>query len=189
MKYLFWLLLIATLLLALNACDVTIPAGNPSSNPFGTATYSTGGGSPLGRQTKTSGCVPHGGLPDSACTPGAIFPNATQQEICQYGYTKTVRNVPISEKDQVYAEYGIYHHSSGQYEVDHLVPLELGGSNDISNLWPEAAYPQPGFHQKDKVENYMHDQVCSGAMALNEAQKEIATNWLAVYNKMPSQFQ
>ena len=40
---------------------------------------------------------------------------------------------------------------------------------------PEAASPTPGFHQKDKVENYLHDQVCSGAISLPEAQKEIAT--------------
>jgi hypothetical protein len=36
------------------------------------------------------------------------------------------RNVPESEKRQVYAEYRIRSHSSGQYEVDHLIPLELG---------------------------------------------------------------
>jgi hypothetical protein len=95
--------------------------------------------------------------------------------------------VPTSEKSQVYAEYGITHHSTGEYEVDHLVSLELGGSNDIANLWPEAANPRPGFHEKDKVENYLHDQVCSGAVSLQQAQVEIATNWLAIYNQMPSQ--
>jgi|SRR5579859_3569762 len=184
MKYFYALLVIAALSLLLSACNVTI-SGN---SPLGTITPSTGEAH-FGAQTKTSGCMAHGGLPDSACTPGAIFPNATQQQICVSGYTRTVRNVPFSEKDQVYAEYGIFHHSSGQYEVDHLVPLELGGSNDISNLWPEAADPTPGYHQKDKVENYLHDQVCSGAVALQDAQKEIATNWLAVYNRMPSQYQ
>jgi hypothetical protein len=97
-----------------------------------------------------------------------------------------VRNVPTSEKNQVYAEYGIASHISGQYEVDHLISLELGGSNDISNLWPELASPTPGFHQKDQVENYMHSQVCSGALDLAKAQEEIATNWLAVYNQMQS---
>jgi hypothetical protein len=97
-----------------------------------------------------------------------------------------VRNVPTSEKNAVYAEYGITHHSAGQYEVDHLVSLELGGSNDISNLWPEAASPTPGFHQKDRVENYLHDQVCSGAVPLQQAQLEIATNWLTIYNQMPA---
>jgi hypothetical protein len=104
-----------------------------------------------------------------------------------YGYTRTVRNVPFSEKDQVYAEYGITHHTAGEFEIDHLVPLELGGSNDIANLWPEAASPTPGFHEKDQVENYLHDQVCSGAMSLKDAQKQIATNWLAVYNRMTKQ--
>ena len=61
--------------------------------------------------------------------------------------------------------------------MDHLVPLELGGSNDIGNLWPEVAEPRPGFHEKDKVENYLHEQVCSGAISLKQAQAEIAGNW------------
>ena len=54
-----------------------------------------------------------------------------------------------ARKEQVYAEYGIVSHTTGEYEVDHFVPLELGGSNDISNLFPEAASPKPGFHEKD----------------------------------------
>ncbi len=113
-------------------------------------------------------------------------PLVTKAEICVSGYSSGVRDVPTSVKDQVYAEYGITHHTSGEYEVDHFVSLELGGSNDISNLWPEAASPKPGFHEKDKVENYLHDQVCSGAMTLQTAQIAIATNWLDVYDSMPS---
>jgi hypothetical protein len=187
MKYLYILTILAALLLALSGCEITI-SPNGSNNPFGGATPPSGAPH-LGVQTKTSGCVAHGGLPDSACTPGAVFSNATQQQICAYGYARSVRNVPLSEKDQAYAEYGINHHSPGQYEVDHLIPLELGGSNDIANLWPEAAYPKPGFHEKDKVENYLHDQVCSGAISLKDAQTQIATNWLAVYNRIPAQFQ
>jgi hypothetical protein len=152
-----------------------------------TPTTGTTGTHQFGVQTKTSGCVASGGLPDSACTPGAIFPDATKDKICQSGYAGSVRNVPASEKDQVYTEYGIASHSPGQYEVDHLVSLELGGSNDIANLWPELASPTPGFHQKDQVENYLHDQVCGGAIPLAAAQQEIATDWLAVYHSMPSQ--
>jgi hypothetical protein len=110
----------------------------------------------------------------------------TVSQICQPGYSSQVRNVPDSEKNQVYAEYGVKSHTTGQYEVDHLVSLELGGSNDISNLWPEPAEPRPGFHEKDKVENYLHNQVCSGAISLQQAQIEIATNWMTVYQQMPS---
>ena len=188
-KYLLVLILLAFVSFALSSCDVTISTNGPAgtATPSGSGAPPTSGTAHFGKQTKTSGCVAHGGLPDSACTPGAIFANATVQEICTPGYSSSVRNVPFSEKDQAYAEYGITHHSPGQYEVDHLVSLELGGSNDIANLWPEAASPKPGFHEKDKVENYLHDQVCSGAMALKDAQKEIATNWLAVYNRMPKQ--
>jgi len=175
--------LLAALLIVLSSCGsitITVPNITPTSG-----NNTTGGVPHWGVQTKTSGCVAHDALADSACTPGAILATGTKDAICQSGYSSGVRNVPTSEKDQVYAEYGIAHRSPGQYEVDHLVSLELGGSNDISNLWPELASPKPGFHEKDKVENYLHDQVCSGAISLQQAQIEIATNWLAVYNKMP----
>jgi hypothetical protein len=124
-------------------------------------------------------------LQDAACTPGDILPNVTKSQVCVSGYARGVRNVPQSVKNKAYAEYGITRHRSGEYEVDHLVSLELGGSNDISNLWPEIATPKPGFHEKDKVENYLHSQVCKGAMTLKAAQIAIATNWLAVYQSMP----
>lgn len=137
----------------------------------------------IGQRTKTSGCVSSNALPDAACTPGAIFPDVTAAKICVSGYTKNVRDVSTSVKDQVYAEYGIASHSPGEYEVDHLISLELGGSNDIANLWPEPADPRPGFHEKDKVENYLHDQVCSGAMSLSDAQAGIANNWRKYYSQ------
>jgi hypothetical protein len=130
-------------------------------------------------------CQINGPYPDASCTPGNVFSDVTTDQVCTPGYTKTVRHVPKSVKDEVYAEYAITSHSSGQYEVDHFIPLELGGSNDISNLWPEPARPQPGFHEKDQVENYLHDQVCSGNRSLSDAQHAIASDWVAVYNQMP----
>lgn len=142
----------------------------------------------LGEQTKNANCSAVGGLPDSACTPGDIFPDATRAQICVYGYTKTVRNVSLELKKEVYAEYGATYRYRGEYEVDHLISLELGGSNDISNLWPEAASPTPGFHEKDQLENYLHDKVCNGEISLADAQKEIAGNWLSVYQNMPKNY-
>lgn len=169
----------------------TLPAaiGTLSTTPVPTAPGSRGAPAAappaIGQRTKTSGCVSQNALPDLACTPGAIFPNIAKEQICQPGYSQSVRDVPNNVKDQVYAEYGITQHTTGEYEVDHLISLELGGSNDIANLWPEPANPRPGFHEKDQVENYLHDQICSGAMSLEQAQTEIATNWQAVYQRMP----
>jgi len=155
----------------------------------GQGSSSSGSGSSqpahLGKPTKFSNCVAVDGVQDKACTPGAIFMDATVAQICTPGYSSSVRNVPTSEKDQVYAMYNITSHFSGQYEVDHLISLELGGSNDIANLWPELADPKPGFHQKDAVENYLHQQVCDGKMSLQKAQELIANDWHQVYNSMP----
>jgi len=136
---------------------------------------------PFGARTKDRGCLVQDALPDRACTPGAVLPDVTAEQVCQAGYGATVRNVPASLSREVYHEYGIVEPTSGPDEVDHLVPIELGASNDIANLWPEVAEPRPGLHEKDQLEKYLHDQVCTGATSLLEAQRAIATNWLEVY--------
>lgn len=82
--------------------------------------------------------------------------------------------MPESVKQSVYAEYGIESHVRGSYEVDHLVSLELGGSNRVANLWPEVS---PGYHEKDGIENRLHDAVCAGSVSLPAAQQEIARDW------------
>lgn len=134
-------------------------------------------------RTKFSNCMAANGLPDVACSPGAVFTDVSTTEICVSGYSKSVRNLPEKEWNQVFAEYGVTSHPTGAYEVDHLISLELGGSNDIANLWPEPASPTPGFHEKDRVENYLHKQVCDGLMTLADAQRIIATDWFSVYRK------
>ncbi len=141
--------------------------------------------------TKHNWCNVNGPYPDLACTPGAVFVNATPAEICVKGYTARVRSVSTSMRKKVYAEYGIaYPVPRGSYEVDHFIPLALGGSNDISNLFPEAAQPFPGFHEKDIVEVYLQEEMCSERVPLAVAQKQIATDWLAVYNNLtPDQIQ
>src|SRR5258708_8623631 len=165
-----------------NATSTSAPA--TAAPPTSTTVTAQQG---IGQRTKSSGCVSTNALPDPACTPGAIFPNVTKEQVCTSGYSSQVRDVSESLKENVYAEYGITSHQPGQYEVDHQISLELGGSNDIANLWPEPAEPRPGFHEKDKVENYLHEQVCSGAMSLQDAQNLIAHNWLDVYNNMPTE--
>ena len=76
-------------------------------------------------------------VPDSKLTPEDSFP-VTVQDLCVPGYTKKVRNVPAEMKREVCEAYDITSHDSGDYEVDHLIPLELGGSNSIRYLWATA---------------------------------------------------
>lgn len=71
-----------------------------------------------------------------------------------------------------------------KYEIDHLVSLELGGSNSIRNLWPQSYVTEPqNAHVKDTLENALHELVCSGKLSLEEAQKAIATNWIQAYGQ------
>jgi hypothetical protein len=104
-------------------------------------------------------------------------------QICTPGYSRSARNVPESLKRGVYAEYGIESHVPGSYEVDHLVSLELGGNNSIANLWPEIS---PGYHEKDGIENELHNAVCAGSVRLRTAQLQIARNWRHTFVGAPT---
>ena len=71
-----------------------------------------------------------------------------------------------------------------EYEIDHLISLELGGSNSIRNLWPQSYITQPlNAHIKDELENKLHALICSGQLPVEQAQQEIAQDWVAAYQK------
>ena len=115
--------------------------------------------------------------PNPALTPGAVL-TTDASAICTPGYASSVRDVSTATKEKVYAEYGVsYPQPLGAYEVDHFIPLEIGGSNDLTNLWPEPATPTPGFHQKDQFENFEHGQVCKGSISVAEAQRRMTSDW------------
>src|SRR5690242_852225 len=119
----------------------------------------------LRHQTKTSGCT-LGPLPDRRCSPGAYYSKLTKSVLCSSSFrTGPIRNVPVSVKHQVEAAYGLKPRSYGStLEIDHIISLELGGSNDPMNLYPERAKfadGSPGFHLKDKLENATHRAVCA----------------------------
>jgi hypothetical protein len=134
----------------------------------------------------TSCHIVNGGLPDPKCTPGAINPSVTQNNIkntiCVPGYTKTIRP-PVSYttplKIKLMKSYGFTDFRSN-YELDHLIPLAVGGHpTDVKNLFPEPGYGQYSFHIKDRFENYLHRAVCNGSISLSEAQKQIANDWIS----------
>ena len=137
---------------------------------------------PSGPTTPTIDPAHKAHLPDPSMTPGDTL-DVTVSDICVSGYSSKVRNVPDSEKNQVYAEYGITSRQPGEYEVDHLISLELGGSNSIRNLWPEPYHGDLNAHVKDKLEDKLHALVCNGSVDLKTAQNDIATDWVAAYIK------
>jgi len=136
-------------------------------------------------RTKTSRCK-LGPDPDRACSPGAYYSKLTKAVLCSSSFhTSSIRNVPESERFAVEAEYGLKPgHYGGSLEVDHIVSLELGGSNDIANLYPEKLNAGPGYRVKDRLENRLHAMVCAGTITLDAARVGIATNWQALYKRV-----
>lgn len=118
-------------------------------------------------------------LPDATLTPGTVT-NVSIAALCQPGYSAQVRNVPSAVKTEVFKRYGIAR--SGRFEVDHLVSLELGGSNAIENLWPQSYETTPyNARTKDALENRLHHLICAGQLSLRTAQDAIRSNWIAAY--------
>lgn len=132
-------------------------------------------------------------LPIHALTPGATNPAVTQatisSTICVVGYTKTIRppasytsKLKRTQLDSGYNYQGDL--DMRNYEEDHLIPLEIGGSpRSVANLWPEPRHIAQGASMKDKLENKLHLLICSGQITLKAAQKIFATDWIAGYKK------
>jgi hypothetical protein len=129
-------------------------------------------------------------VPDPRCTPGGINPSITAERLRDSGFrTGSVRNCQTSEAEKhvTYRWYGIQkpHSNSGENQVcelDHLVPLELGGADGLGNIWPECGpdatvLQDRYFKVKDHVENYLADEVKAGRISLDVAQKGIASDW------------
>jgi len=151
----------------------------------------------VSRSSKTSTSIPatrFARLGDASLYPpeetsGAIDDRVTQgnihETICVSAYAAGVR--PSSSftsriKHERMQQSGLPGMQS-DYELDHVIPLELGGCPDcMANLWMES-WSFPGAHEKDRVENYLHREVCADHITLADAQNMITQDWYAVYVK------
>ncbi|WP_031224800.1 hypothetical protein [Streptomyces roseochromogenus] len=130
--------------------------------------------------------------PDPVCTPGALNPDVTQSTInstiCVSGWTSTVRppsSYTTALKKKQIVEYGYSDTSLSDYEEDHFVPLELGGSpRSEQNLWPEPHYGSETSADKDKVENKLKTAVCADEVSLSAAQKALIKDWTTALSSL-----
>lgn len=120
-------------------------------------------------------------VPDARLTPGATV-LADKQTICRFANIKN-KAVPAALRKKVFEEYGIRGAQPKFYEVDYLVTPALGGADDIRNLWPHSYSAVWNAKVKDDLEDHLRDMVCSGELDLTQAQRDIATDWIAAYKK------
>ena len=132
-------------------------------------------------------------MPNPELTPGVANPAVTQENIdetiCRPGFSRSIR--PPEEytyhiKVDAIRQYGYQDRALRHYELDHLISLEVGGDpRSPQNLWPEPHFVVGGWgsYAKDRLENKLHQMICSGQISLKEAQREEATDWVAAYKK------
>ncbi len=120
-------------------------------------------------------------LPNPALTPGATL-DVKREDLCGSEYTSPADKIPITLKRQTFDRYGLSPATVG-YNVDHLIPVSLGGSNSPKNLWPQSLSGEWNYHLKNQLERTLYKMVCKEGLALEKAQQEIATDWVAAYKK------
>lgn len=137
-------------------------------------------------------------LPDLNLTTGDVY--TTDALVACAAHTgqesDSIRNVPESVSKSVYIKYSLQGNHTGYCaespkgcEIDHLIPLKLGGKNTPKNLWPQSYSGENGAIKKDILEKKLISRVCRVtkehpiSLSLKTAQKEIATDWLAAYKK------
>lgn len=131
---------------------------------------------------------------DRGLTPGVTVPGLTAEKICKTKWGKDARHVTEAMKKQVFESYGYTGNddpkcspakgSKQRCEIDHLISRELGGADDVKNLWPQPYGTKPwNAHLKDKLENRLHKEMCAGNITLEQAQHAIADDWRVPYRK------
>jgi hypothetical protein len=119
--------------------------------------------------------------PNPALTPGAAVPGVSVEQVCAPGYASTSRNPGLLDEQSVFQLYLLdYPASLSGYRVDRLIPTELGGADTLPNLWPEPTTPQTAG-RKDQLAGWLHQLVCSGAVPLETAQRQVADDWYAAW--------
>lgn len=107
--------------------------------------------------------------PDVKMTPGSICTKESpdyEEDRYDQKIPYCYRNVSYETKQAIYDAYGIPQEERKEYTIDHLIPLSVGGSNQVTNLWPEhknVKATRPDF------ETQLYIDVSEGRMTQQEA--------------------
>jgi hypothetical protein len=123
-------------------------------------------------------------LPKKSLTPGAVR-DVALTELCQVADDDDLDPVvSVPTQKAVFSEYGIApEQSKVNFQMDYLINPQLGGVDDVRNLWPQPYSSEWNARAKDELERHLHQMVCEHKIELADAQREIAENWIDAYKK------
>lgn len=139
-----------------------------------------------------AGMATAGDLPNLHTTPGVVRTGLSKATICTIKWGKDERHVTQKMKRQVFSFYGYTGYDDPRCvpagkrtcEIDHLISRELGGADDVNNLWPQAYGTSPwNALLKDKLENRLHKEMCAGHISLKTARGMLVNDWRKAYKK------
>ncbi|HEU0120263.1 MAG TPA: zf-HC2 domain-containing protein [Bryobacteraceae bacterium] len=121
--------------------------------------------------------------PRAALTPGAVR-TVNLAAMCAAADEGDRPVITPALAQEVFRRYGIYDPRPRAYEVDYLIPPDLGGSNEVKNLWPQS-YSDSVWNArvKDALEDRLRTMVCGGSLDLAVAQQELAADWVGAYKR------
>lgn len=119
--------------------------------------------------------------------------DSIQATICVPGYTASVRpatSFTNEVKAKLLREQGLQASDAKNYELDHHIPLALGGHpRNLKNLMLQPWEGASGAKAKDRLERQLQRLVCTGNVPLNVAQREIYLDWQRAYRTYVQPFE
>src|SRR5882724_6880067 len=120
-------------------------------------------------------------LPSSFQTTGNKS-KANEAQVCAADFEASVKPMAKWQREQALERYG-KRPEDFTGELDHLIPISLGGTNDPENLWPLPANKDMGPDQKRELDLKLHELVCPKTLKLKDAQDAIKKDWVKAYNQ------
>jgi hypothetical protein len=120
-------------------------------------------------------------LPSAFQTPGNKS-RANEAQVCAADFEASVKPMAKWQRDQALERYG-KRPEEFTGELDHLIPISLGGTNDPENLWPLPANKDMGPAEKKALDQKLHQMVCDKTIKLKDAQDAIKKDWVKAYDQ------
>lgn len=128
----------------------------------------------------------HRVYPSPRLTPGGLQ-ETNADSICAPGWTEAHRYVPAADRRAAWSAYGVPDslRDGEHWELDHFVPLGLGGASDSTNVWPETRLRSDHWNawRKDVLEGRLRRLVCGGWMPLDTAVAWVRRDWVEAYGR------
>jgi hypothetical protein len=95
--------------------------------------------------------------PDPDSTEGSVRIDGHSRELAGDRSKNHRGPMNADRRDEVLLRYDLPAGQHPDYEIDHLIPLCLGGSDDFSNLWPQPRRTiRSGRYNRDSVHSSKH---------------------------------